>query len=253
MSTHSLKEEYELCRVGNRSHEHFKLKVDDTYVYNSSQVVSAWNPVRKYSAGMSRTGAHLRLHLEEFLAVMVCDLRLDVSGLTVLQDFLEITVVHSGEVVLPVIDVEAVVVDRVAVNTSDREEVVAEVDTADHEVVVEVDTAGLEREVAVVDTADREEVVVGEVDTADRVEIIGEEDTADREEIVAMFNGDRTFEEVDTADFGDISRMAGVGEDVEAEVVAAGVTFSEESTGSSDDTRVVICVESSDTESTRVL
>ena len=34
MSTHSLKEEYELCRVGNRSHEHFKLKVDDTYVYN---------------------------------------------------------------------------------------------------------------------------------------------------------------------------------------------------------------------------
>ena len=35
MSTHSLKEEYELCRVGNRSHEHFKLKVDDTYVYNS--------------------------------------------------------------------------------------------------------------------------------------------------------------------------------------------------------------------------
>ena len=35
MSTHSLKEEYELYRVGNRSHEHFKLKVDDTYVYNS--------------------------------------------------------------------------------------------------------------------------------------------------------------------------------------------------------------------------
>ena len=84
MSTHSLKEEYELCRVGNRSHEHFKLKVDDTYVYNFLQVVSAWNPVRKYSAGMSRTGAHLRLHLEEFPAVMVCDLRLDVSGLTVL-------------------------------------------------------------------------------------------------------------------------------------------------------------------------
>ena len=53
MSTHSLKEEYELCRVGNRSHEHFKLKVDDTYVHNLSQVVSAWNPVRKYSAGMS--------------------------------------------------------------------------------------------------------------------------------------------------------------------------------------------------------
>ena len=203
--------------------------------------------MRKYSAGMSRTGAHLRLHLEEFHAVMVCDLRLDVSGLTALRDFLEITVVHRGEVVLPVIDVEAVVVDRVAVNTSDREEV-----------VVEVDTAGLEREVAVVDTADREEVVVREVDTADREEIIGEEDTADREEIVAMFDGavalgaDRTFEEVDTADVGDISRMAGVGEDAEAEVVAAGVTFSEESSGSSDDTRVVICVESSDTESTRV-
>ena len=102
---------------------------------------------------MSRTGAHLRLQLEEFPAVMVCDLRLDVSGLTVLRYFLEITVVHSGKVVLPVID------------------------------------------------------------------------------------------------FGDISRMAGVGEDVEAEVVAASVTFSEESTGSSDDTRVVICVESSDTES----
>ena len=164
--------------------------------------------MRKYSAGMSRTVAHLRLRLEEFPAVMVCDLRLDFSGLTVLRDFLEITVVHSGEVVLPVIDVEAVVVDRVAVNTSDREEVVAGVDTADREeVVVEVDTAGLEREVAVVDTADREEVVVGEVDTADREEIIGEEDTADREEIVAMFDGavalgaDRTFEEVDTADF----------------------------------------------------
>ena len=54
--------------------------------------------MRKYSAGMSRTGAHLRLQLEEFPAVMVCDLRLDVSGLTVLRDFLEITVVHSGEV-----------------------------------------------------------------------------------------------------------------------------------------------------------
>ena len=65
MSTHSFKEEYELCWVGNRSHEHFKLKVVNTYVYNSSQVVSAWNPVRKYSAGMSRTGARLRLHLEE--------------------------------------------------------------------------------------------------------------------------------------------------------------------------------------------
>ena len=82
--------------------------------------------MRKYSAGVSRTGAHLRLHLEEFPAVMVCDLRLDASGLTVLRDFLEITVVHSGEVVLPVIDVEAVVVDRVTVNTSDREEVVAD-------------------------------------------------------------------------------------------------------------------------------
>ena len=215
--------------------------------------------MRKNSAGISRTGAHLRLQLEEFPAVMVCDLRLDVSGLTVLRYFLEITVVHSGKVVLPVIDVEAVVVDRVAVDTS-CEEVVAEVDTADHEeVVVEVDTAGLEREVAVVDTADREEVVVGEVDTADREEIIGEVDTAYREETVAMSDGavalgaDRTLEEVDTADFGDISRVAGVGEDVEAEVVAAGVTFSEESTGSSDDTRAVIWVESSDTESTRVL
>ena len=221
--------------------------------------MSAWNPVRKNSAGISRTGAHLRLQLEEFPAVMVCDLRLDVSGLTVLRYFLEITVVHSGKVVLPVIDVEAVVVDRVAVDTS-CEEVVADVDTADHEeVVVEVDTAGLEREVAVVDTADREEVVVGEVDTADREEIIGEVDTAYREETVAMSDGavalgaDRTLEEVDTADFGDISRVAGVGEDVEAEVVAAGVTFSEESTGSSDDTRAVIWVESSDTESTRVL
>ena len=215
--------------------------------------------MRKNSAGISRTGAHLRLQLEEFPAVMVCDLRLDVSGLTVLRYFLEITVVHSGKVVLPVIDVEAVVVDRVAVDTS-CEEVVADVDTADHEeVVVEVDTAGLEREVAVVDTADREEVVVGEVDTADREEIIGEVDTAYREETVAMSDGavalgaDRTLEEVDTADFGDISRVAGVGEDVEAEVVAAGVTFSEESTGSSDDTRAVIWVESSDTESTRVL
>ena len=215
--------------------------------------------MRKNSAGISRTGAHLRLQLEEFPAVMVCDLRLDVSGLTVLRYFLEITVVHSGKVVLPVIDVEAVVVDRVAVDTS-CEEVVAEVDTADHEeVVVEVDTAGLEREVAVVDTADREEVVVGEVDTADREEIIGEVDTAYREETVAMSDGavalgaDRTLEEVDTADFGDISRVAGVGEDVEAEVVAAGVTFSEESTCSSDDTRAVIWVESSDTESTRVL
>ena len=160
MSTRSLKEQYELCRVGNRSHEHFKLKVDDTYVDNSSQVVSAWNPVRKYSAGMSRTGAHLRLHLEEFPAVMVCDLRLDVSGLTVLRHFLEITVVHSGDVVLPVIDLEAVVVDRVAVDTADREEVVVEVDTAGLEgVVVEVDTAGLEGVVAVVDTADRDVIL----------------------------------------------------------------------------------------------
>ena len=165
-----MKEEYELCRVGKGSHEHFKLKVDDTYVYNSSQVVSVWNPVRKYSAGMSRTGAHLRLHLEEFPAV--CDLRLDVSGLTVLQDYLEITVVHSGEVVLPMIDVEAVVVDRVAVDTSDIEEV-----------VVEVDTAGLERDVAVVDTSDREEVVV-EVDTAGLERDVAVVDTSDREEVV---------------------------------------------------------------------
>ena len=129
------------------------------------------------------------------------------------------------------IDVEAVVVDRVAVDTSDREEVVAEVDTAD-----------------------REEVV-GEFDTADREETVAMFDTADREEVkdgAVALGADRTLEEVDTADYGDISRMAGVGEDVEAEVVAAGVTFSEESTGSSDDTRVVICVESSDTESTRV-
>ena len=122
--------------------------------------------MRKYSAGMSRIGAHLRLHLEEFPAVMVCDLRVDVSGLTVLRDFLVITVVRSVDVVLPVIDVETVAVDRVAVDTSDREEIVAEVDTADREeVVVEVDTAGLEGEVAVIDTSDREEVVV-EVDTA---------------------------------------------------------------------------------------
>ena len=43
------------------------------------------------------------------------------------------------------IDVEAVVVDTVAVDTSDREEVVAEVDTADREEVVgEVDTADRE-------------------------------------------------------------------------------------------------------------
>ena len=128
--------------------------------------------MRKYSAGMSRTGAHLRLHLEEFPAV--CDLRLDVSGLTVLQDFLEITVVHSGEVVLPMIYVEAVVVDRVAVDTSDIEEV-----------VVEVDTAGLERDVAVVDTSDREEVVA-EVDTADREEVVVEVDTAGLERKVAV-------------------------------------------------------------------
>ena len=80
-------------------------------------------------------------------------------------------------------------------------------------------------------------------------------DTTDGDEVkdgAVAFGADRTLEEVGTADFGDISRMAGVGEDVEAEVVAADVKFSEESTGSSDDTRVVICVESSDTESTRV-
>ena len=47
MSTYSLKEEYELCRVGNRSHEHFKLKVDDTYVYNS--VLGLLGPVRDSS------------------------------------------------------------------------------------------------------------------------------------------------------------------------------------------------------------
>ena len=62
MSTLSFKEEYELCQVCNRSHYNFfKLNVDDTYVDNASQVVSAWNPVRKYSAGMNRIGAHLRL------------------------------------------------------------------------------------------------------------------------------------------------------------------------------------------------
>ena len=54
---------------------------------------------------MSRTRAHLRLHLEELPAVMVCDLRLDVGGLTVLQDFMEMTVVHNGKVVLPVVNV----------------------------------------------------------------------------------------------------------------------------------------------------
>ena len=41
-------------------------------------------------------------------------LRLAVRGLTVSLDFLEITVVHSDKVVLPVIDVVAVVVDGVA-------------------------------------------------------------------------------------------------------------------------------------------
>ena len=57
MSTHSLKEEYELCRVGNRSHEHFKLKVDDTYVYNSVLgllVLGQLGPVRDSSAPILR-------------------------------------------------------------------------------------------------------------------------------------------------------------------------------------------------------
>ena len=59
---------------------------------------------------------------------------------------MEITAVHSGKVVLPVIYVEEAVVDGidvelveivyVAVETSDREEIVAEVDTADHEQIV---------------------------------------------------------------------------------------------------------------------
>ena len=53
----------------------------------------------------------------------MCDLRLDVSGLTVSQDFSEITVVHSDKVVLPVIDVEAAVVDRVAVELVEIEDV----------------------------------------------------------------------------------------------------------------------------------
>ena len=55
---------------------------------------------------------------------------------------------------------------------ADREEVVAEVDTADREDVV-----------AKVETADREEVVA-EVDTADREDVVAKVATADREEIV---------------------------------------------------------------------
>ena len=64
--------------------------------------------MRKCSAGMSRTGAHIRLHLDELPTVVVCDLRLDVSGLIVLRNFLKNTVVHSGKVVLPMVDVEVV-------------------------------------------------------------------------------------------------------------------------------------------------
>ena len=79
---------------------------------------------------------------------MVCYLRLDASSLTVLRNFLEIAVFHSGKVVLPVVDVNAVVVGGVAVDiveivdvkvdTADSEDVVAEVDIANREVVVDV-------------------------------------------------------------------------------------------------------------------
>ena len=123
--------------------------------------------MKKYSAGMSRIGAHLRLPLEELPAVMACDVRLYVGGLTVLRDFLEINVVQCGKVVLPVVNVEAVVVGKVAVelveivdvkvDTADREEVFAEVDTMDHEVVADIDTADREEVVAEVDTADRKD------------------------------------------------------------------------------------------------
>ena len=108
--------------------------------------------MRMCSACMSRTGVHIRLHLEELPTFMVCDLRLDVGGLRVLRNFLENTVVHSGKVVLPTVDVEVVVfggvevelveIVHVKVDRADREEVVAEVDTADREeLVAEVDTA----------------------------------------------------------------------------------------------------------------
>ena len=123
--------------------------------------------MRKYSTGMSRTGAHLKLHLKE---LPVRNLRLDVGDLAMLRDFLKITVVNF--------------------DTAGREDVVIEVDTADRE----------------------EEVVDGAV----------------------VLGADGTIEEVDTADLGEISRKAGRAEDTETEVVATGVTFSEESTGSND-------------------
>ena len=64
---------------------------------------------------------------------------------------MEITVVHSGIVALPVIDVEAVVVNGVAVE-------LVEYDRCREEVVTEVDTSDREEVVAEVDTSDREEV-----------------------------------------------------------------------------------------------
>ena len=103
--------------------------------------------MRNYSTCMSRTIAHIRLHIDELPAFTVCDLRVDVGGLFVLRDFLENTVVYSCKVVLPVVDIEAKIVGGVAfeldgivdvkVDTADREEVVAEVDTADLEEVVD--------------------------------------------------------------------------------------------------------------------
>ena len=119
---------------------------------------------------------------------------------------------------------------------------------------VKVDTADREEVVAEVDRADREEVVA-DVDTADRVEMAAEVDTSDREEVLdgtLVLGADGTLEEVGTAYLGDISRIAGVGKNAETEVFAAGVTFNGESTGSCDDTRKEIYVESSHTESTNV-
>ena len=63
--------------------------------------------MRNYSTCMSRTIAHIRLHIDELSAFTVCDLRVDVGGLFVLRDFLENTVVYSCKVVLPVVDIEA--------------------------------------------------------------------------------------------------------------------------------------------------
>ena len=67
------------------------------------------------SAGMSRTGAHIRLHLHEFPTLVVCDIRLNVGCLRVLRNFLKNTVVHSGKAVLPMLDVEVVVFGGVEV------------------------------------------------------------------------------------------------------------------------------------------